>query len=59
MLPEHTIILYSNDIVNIIRVMLFEKVQDIKLYTSLMMKSLLIADNFDSHFFICFMVLAF
>jgi hypothetical protein len=58
-LPEYTIILYSNDIVNIIRVMLFEKVQDIKLNASLMMKSLLIADNFDSDFLICFMVLAF
>jgi hypothetical protein len=58
-LPEHTIILYSNDIINIIRVMLFEKVQDIKLNASLMMKSLLIADNFDSDFFISFMILAF
>lgn len=59
MLSENTIILYSDDIVNIIRIMLFEKVQDIQLNSSLMMKPLLIADNFDSYFFICFVVFAF
>jgi hypothetical protein len=59
MLSENTIILYSDDIVNIIRIMLFEKVQDIQFNSSLMMKPLLIADNFDSYFFICFVVFAF
>jgi hypothetical protein len=59
MLSENTVILYSDDIVNIIRIVLFQIVQDIQFNSSLMMKPLLVADNFDSYLLICFVVFTF
>jgi hypothetical protein len=59
MLSENTVILYSDDIVNIVRIVLFQIVQDIQFNSCLMMKPLLVADNFDSYLFISFVVFAF
>lgn len=59
MFPEYAVVFDPYDIVYIIRVMFLEVIEDIKFDSSLMMKSLLIADNFDSYFLICFVIFAF
>lgn len=52
MLSKYRIIFDSNNVVDILWIMLSKIVQYVKFNTSLMMKSFLVSDDFDSHKFI-------
>jgi hypothetical protein len=58
MLPVNGEVLYPDDIVDIIRVMLLQVVENVQLNPSLMMKALLVADNLHCNKLIGLVVIA-
>ncbi len=49
MLSEDDVIAHSNDVVDIVRVVLLQILQDLKLDTGLVVEALLIPDNLECH----------
>jgi hypothetical protein len=59
MFPKDNIILDPNNIESIIWIVLLQMHQNLKLYTSLMLEPLFVADQFHSHKLLSFMIKAF
>lgn len=49
MLSEHAIVFNSNDVVCVLRVVLFKMQQDLELYSGLVLELLLVADDLDGY----------
>jgi len=58
MLPKYSIVFHPDNIVDIIRIVFFQVLKDLKFNTSLMMKSLLVSDDLYSDKLIGFIVIA-
>lgn len=59
MLPKYGVVFDSYDVVNVVRVVLFQKHQNFEFYSCLMVESFLVSDDFDSHELVCFIIVAF
>lgn len=59
MLPEDDIVFHVNNVHDIVRVVLFQEVQYLQLYSCLVLVLLLVFDYFQCHYVFCLVVNAF